>query len=133
MRKPFPLSTSGVFMEPSGPAHEFKAVCHNCYWQGPSRNEISDDWMMTNLRDDATRHKCEDTEWKLFNGDHQEVKHGDRFTDRDGDEWVVGSPVGQPPHKLASSGRIYVNWAKDDDSFSREFFPTVFNCYWRRV
>jgi hypothetical protein len=48
------------------------------------------------------------------------------FSNRD-EAAVVGDPIGRPPHKPSSSGRIYVKESGSD----REYFPGVFNCTWR--
>lgn len=55
-----------------------------------------------------------------------EVKVGDKFTDRFGDEWVVTG--GQAPHTAASSGRIDVKHVVE--GFERTFYPGVFNMQW---
>jgi len=65
----------------------------------------------------------------------REVKEGDEVVTFEGEVWVVTPGVGAPPHKPASTGRIWVSTPKrdEDGDWTREFFPGVFNCKWVEV
>jgi len=39
---------------------------------------------------------------------------------------------GYSPHKFASSGRIHVKFNSSDADNSYEYYPSVYNCEWRK-
>lgn len=63
--------------------------------------------------------------WVLVGADNIPVKAGIRVSSRDQDYVLKG---GRPPHKLGSTGRVYVT--AQDRIFDSEFFPTVFGLKW---
>lgn len=73
--------------------------------------------------------------WKLFkfkDGKRlQEIVEGDEIKARDGKVWEVAQGVGAPPHKISSTGRVYVKGNKG--SYTAQYFPTVFDCKWVEV
>lgn len=39
---------------------------------------------------------------------------------------------GRPPHKLGSTGRVWVHGAGEGERATREYFPSVVDCVWVR-
>lgn len=54
------------------------------------------------------------------------VELGEKFTLRDGTEYELVDA--RAPHKLGSTGRVYV--AENSDRYTREYFPSVIGCRW---
>lgn len=52
-----------------------------------------------------------------------QVNIGDKLLDRDGSTVIVQG--WRKPHKISSSGRVFVKG--DDDTFEQQFFPHVFD------
>jgi len=58
------------------------------------------------------------------------VEAGDVVVCRDDETWVVADPIGREPHKPGSTGRVYVEEPHKNDTWTREFFPSVFDMQW---
>ncbi|MGW8181598.1 MAG: hypothetical protein ACWGQW_22945 [bacterium] len=58
------------------------------------------------------------------------VSSGEEVVDFRGDVSVVCYHIGDAPHKPSSAGRIYVREPGDGDQWSREYYPTCFDCEW---
>jgi len=71
--------------------------------------------------------RCKDTN-RLYG-------EGARVASRQSDEMYVIKPgVGAPPHKPSSQGKVWVAPADSkNDSNCMEFYPSVFNLYWRKA
>lgn len=69
--------------------------------------------------------------WALVRSDTKApVCRGDAVTSGRGESATVEG--GAPPHKPASTGRVYVVEAPDGSRFAREYFPSVFGLEWIR-
>ena len=72
------------------------------------------DWVLTQLNDDGYPEGV--------------LAQGDEVVSFRGEVWVIAEGVGSPPHKPASTGKVWVKQKEGD--FSQEFYPGVFNCRW---
>lgn len=72
--------------------------------------------------------------WTLVRSDTKApVNRGDAVVSGRGEHAIVAG--GSPPHKPASTGRVYVREQSDIDNnseYSREYFPSVFGLEWVR-
>ena len=69
--------------------------------------------------------------WQLFHNDsNMPVTPGDTVNSSKGQECTVSMYLGQPPHKPSSTGRIFVTLP---DGSEMSYYPSVFNCEWRKV
>ena len=71
--------------------------------------------------------------WKLvYRNSRAEISPGATLRCRN-EAYTVCDPVGHPPRHASSSGRVFVKPYGEDENYTREYFPHVFDLEWIEI